>query len=197
MVSAEGTGVNRQLCAPGGGDSVLPFRSMIGLCWLLLALIAGSMCGSSSVAVADAGIPPTPTPSPTSTRTPPGTPPIPGKSEGEPCRTNTDCQSGLQCSFDTETATSVCTLVPTLTPTLLPTPPPSPTGGPIVTLSCIGDCNADHHVTVAEIIMMVNIVLGNLPMSVCPASACDNHPGTAVPCILEAADNAIVGCPPT
>jgi hypothetical protein len=43
-----------------------------------------------------------------------------------------------------------------------------PTGG-----SLIGDCNGDGMVMVNEIVLAVNIALGNAPLSECPAASSD------------------------
>jgi hypothetical protein len=59
---------------------------------------------------------------------------------------------------------------------------------------CIGDCDGDGAVTVNELVTMVNIALGNLPLSACPVpdtcvgSVCINS-------IIEAIKNALFGCP--
>lgn len=56
---------------------------------------------------------------------------------------------------------------------------------------CIGDCGGDGHVTVDEILTLVNLALGNPGM--CPHGS----PGCVVPdvaLILQAVNNAINGC---
>ncbi|MFI5398904.1 MAG: hypothetical protein ACHQ9S_25520 [Candidatus Binatia bacterium] len=58
---------------------------------------------------------------------------------------------------------------------------------------CIGDCNGDGHVTVDEILTMVNIALGNAQPSACP----DGIPSGGqvnVALILQAVNNALNGC---
>ena len=47
-------------------------------------------------------------------------------------------------------------------------PTPVPTATPV---PCVGDCNGDGEVTVDELLTMVNIALGNLPVTACPAAS--------------------------
>ena len=68
------------------------------------------------------------------------------------------------------------------------TPKPKPT-------PCRGDCNSDRHVTVDEVLTMMNIALGNSPTSDCIWGD-GNHDGTiTVDEILAAVSNALNGCP--
>jgi hypothetical protein len=87
---------------------------------------------------------------------------------------------------------------------VLITPTPTPTAPP---LPCIGDCNSDGSVDVAELITGVNIALGLVPFTACPAFDCtsDCHPGPIaitptpqvdVACLIRAVNNALDGCPP-
>jgi hypothetical protein len=54
---------------------------------------------------------------------------------------------------------------------------------------CAGDCDADGVVAVSELVRSVNIVLGRLPPSVCPAFA-----ATGIGDLVEAVAAALSGC---
>jgi hypothetical protein len=69
------------------------------------------------------------------------------------------------------------------------TPTPTPTSPP-----CIGNCNGDQAVTVDEILILVNIVLGSAQASACPHGI----PSSAevdIAVIIEAVNNALTNCP--
>ncbi len=56
---------------------------------------------------------------------------------------------------------------------------------------CIGDCNGDGMVTINEIIVLVNISLGDEPLSTCAAG----HRNTVnVADVIKAVNNALYGC---
>ncbi len=63
---------------------------------------------------------------------------------------------------------------------------PSPT--------CTGDCNGDGIVTVDEIITMVNIALGNAPITECEAGDANGDGQITVDEILTAVNAALNGC---
>ena len=73
-----------------------------------------------------------------------------------------------------------------LTATPTPTPPP---GG------CVGDCDGSGQVTVNELIIMVNIALGNLPLSACTVGDVDDSGTITVNEIIVAVNNALTSCP--
>jgi len=57
--------------------------------------------------------------------------------------------------------------------------------------ACLGDCNGDGDVTVDELIKGINIALGTVSPSACPAFAdCLD-----VTCLISAVNNALNGCP--
>lgn len=60
---------------------------------------------------------------------------------------------------------------------------------------CVGDCNGDLAVTVDEIVKMVNIALGGLDISECPAGDRDDSGTITVDEIVQAVNNALTGCP--
>jgi hypothetical protein len=80
-------------------------------------------------------------------------------------------------------------------PTPTPTPPvPTPTATAAVS-TCIGDCNGDGRVTVDEVVTGVNIALGVVPASACPAFDGNGDGTVTVDEILQAVNNALNGCP--
>jgi hypothetical protein len=88
----------------------------------------------------------------------------------------------------------------TSTPTISATPTPvTPTPTPTETLPppppCLGDCNDDGQVTVDEIILMVNIALGNTDVSECTAGDFDGGGDITVDEIVGALNLALDGCP--
>ena len=60
--------------------------------------------------------------------------------------------------------------------------------------ACIGDCHDDGHVTVDEILTIVNIALGNAEMSECEVGDTDKDGEITVDEILVAVNNALQGC---
>jgi hypothetical protein len=75
------------------------------------------------------------------------------------------------------------------------TPTPTPSPSPIATAAlCVGDCGNAGAVTIGDLVLMVNIALGQQPISACPAGDAD-HSGTAtIDEILSAVNNALRGC---
>lgn len=68
---------------------------------------------------------------------------------------------------------------PTVTPTVTASPSPTastPTARPTGDLPCGNDCNGDGRVTINELIELVNIALGKVPLSAC-AGGDDNRDG--------------------
>ena len=97
----------------------------------------------------------------------------------------------------TPTATPSLTPMPTAsaTPTAPPTATRTPTPSPTATaVPCRGDCNSDGHVTVDEILTMVNIALGNADISSCRAGDPSGDGQITVDEILTAVNNALNGC---
>jgi len=83
-------------------------------------------------------------------------------------------------------ATETPTPQATATPTSGPTETPAPT--------CPGDCGGDGSVTVEEILMLVNVALGNADVSVCTASDLDANEAITIEEILTAVNMALTGC---
>ncbi len=83
--------------------------------------------------------------------------------------------------------TATVTASPALTPTAtVPTPTRVPT--------CVGDCNGDGHVTIDEILIMVNIALGNTTPGACVAGDANSDGQVTVDEILAAVNNGLNGC---
>jgi hypothetical protein len=80
------------------------------------------------------------------------------------------------------------TLGPTPTPSATPTPVVTPTPG------CAGDCSGDSLVTVDEILTLVNIALGSLPISACMPGDLNHDNEITVNEILTAVNSALNGC---
>jgi ELWxxDGT repeat protein len=59
---------------------------------------------------------------------------------------------------------------------------------------CAGDCGNDGHVTVDEVLTLVNIALGNAEMSACDVGDLNNDDQITVDEILTAVNNALNGC---
>jgi hypothetical protein len=59
---------------------------------------------------------------------------------------------------------------------------------------CVGDCDGQNSVTIDEILTMVNIALGNTPVTACDAGDTNQDGKITVDEILTAVDNALNGC---
>ena len=81
---------------------------------------------------------------------------------------------------------------PTPTPTATASPTPTLTPPP---LTCVGDCGGDGEVTINDLLLMVNIALGNLPVSSCTAGDANHDGEITINEILAAVNNALNGCP--
>jgi len=92
------------------------------------------------------------------------------------------------------TPTSSATLTSTPTPTPTSTSPPA-TVTPTA-LACVGDCNGDGHVTVDEILTLVNVALNATPLADCPAGDANDDQEITIDEILRAVHNAVSGCTP-
>jgi hypothetical protein len=66
---------------------------------------------------------------------------------------------------------------------------------PCPSAPCVGDCDGDGQVTVNELITMVNILLGNTPLSACMAGDADGSGDITINEIIAAVNNALDGCP--
>lgn len=62
---------------------------------------------------------------------------------------------------------------------------------------CLGDCDGDGRVTVAELVTGVSIALGTSAVSRCAAVDADRDGGVSIAELVRAVGSAIAGCPPT
>lgn len=62
--------------------------------------------------------------------------------------------------------------------------------------ACVGDCDGSGDVTVNELIAMVNIALGNAPLSTCLAGDANGSGDITVNEIVQAVSSALTGCAP-
>lgn len=61
--------------------------------------------------------------------------------------------------------------------------------------TCVGDCDGDGEVRINEVILGVNIALGNADVSACPSLQCiQNVSGVFVNCLIMAVNNVLFGC---
>ena len=65
---------------------------------------------------------------------------------------------------------------------------------PTPTAACVGDCDGNGAVTVHELITMVNIALGNTPISACNAGDAEGDGEITITDIIAAVSNALAGC---
>jgi hypothetical protein len=80
------------------------------------------------------------------------------------------------------------------TPTATATPTPTLSQSPTPTPPCVGDCNNSGDVTIDEILTLVNIALGNRPVSDCLAGDANGDHQITVDEILGAVNSALNGC---
>jgi len=62
---------------------------------------------------------------------------------------------------------------------------------------CVGDCDVSGDVVIDDLLVMVNIALGNALIEQCPAGSANGDPDITVDEILIAVGNALNGCPAT
>jgi hypothetical protein len=73
---------------------------------------------------------------------------------------------------------------------------PHAQGAAVVPAGCVGDCSGDLVVTVDEILTMVDVALGSVPVSACVPGDANRDQLIAVDEILTAVNNALNGCQP-
>jgi len=82
---------------------------------------------------------------------------------------------------------------PPLSPSATSTPPPpTPSGTPLP--MCVGDCNGNGSVTIDELLTLVNIALGDAPVTTCEAGDANHDNQITIDEILAAVNHALVGC---
>jgi hypothetical protein len=127
----------------------------------------------------------TPTPSATSTRTVRPTP--------TQRRTSTQTRTVTATSPPTPTWTPRATRTRTATWTFGPDGSPTPLPPDV----CGGDCNDDRVVTVDELVLGIDIMLGRLTLLQCLVFDVSEDGHVSVDELLIAVDNAMQGCPPS
>ena len=157
-------------CGPGGG-----------LCIVLPTPCAeDDTCDEENdVCVSPFG---TVTPSATSSPSPSSTTP------GAPTPTATPTPSATSATPGSPTPTST----PSVTVTL--PPPATPTSTPTGSAICAGDCNGNGAVAVNELVLGVNIALGNQPASACPPFDADRDDRIAINELIAGVSNLLAGC---
>ncbi len=91
----------------------------------------------------------------------------------------------------TPTQTPTMPFIPSATPTRTPSPtrtPRAPTG------ACAADCGGDGAVTVDELIVMVNIALGVVPIDRCVTGDVDGDGTISISEIIAAVNGALIDC---
>ncbi len=82
---------------------------------------------------------------------------------------------------------------PTRTASPSPTPTPSPTSSPS-SMVCAGDCDGNGEVSVNELLLLINRVLGMAPDDLCRAGDLDKDGKITVDEVLIALNRALSGC---
>jgi hypothetical protein len=129
---------------------------------------------------------------PTATRTPtPSLTPSPSATRTATPTLNPSV-TATPTSTPTSTPTRVLTVTPTASNTVTETRPPEPTA--TAPPACPGDCNGVGGVTVNELILGVNIALGNTGAGVCPAFDGDASGTVSISELIAAVNAALNGC---
>lgn len=92
----------------------------------------------------------------------------------------------------TSTPSPTNTMGPTNTPTRTNTRKPTPT---IVPGPCYGDCNDDGMVAINELILAVNINLGNASVDACMLADDNGNGQVSIDELIKAVNRALYGCP--
>jgi hypothetical protein len=96
----------------------------------------------------------------------------------------------------TATPTATTTMPTPATETATPaTTTPTQTSSPAPPIPCVGDCHRDGVVTVEEILVGIDIALGNLSVPQCQTFDVNGDGQVTVDEILQAVSNALDGCP--
>ena len=95
-----------------------------------------------------------------------------------------------QTPLGTHTATATASGTPVRTPTRTSTPSATPQS----CATCVGDCGCDLRVTVDELLIMVNIVLGSADVELCLPGDGNHDAAITVDEILNAVNSALTEC---
>jgi hypothetical protein len=142
------------------------------------------------------------TASSTATRTVTPTPPPTASATASPTRTATPLPTLTPSSTVTSAATFSATPTRSATPSLSPiatmTESPSPTPTPTPTRTpalCTGDCNDNGVVSVEELVTIVNVALGQSPLSSCPNGDSSGDGRVTIEEIVQSVLHDLTGCP--
>jgi hypothetical protein len=148
----------------------------------------------------------TPTPSATALDTATATATGSVTPTGVATATSTDTPTGISTATPTETPTVVSTATATRTATITPphtataTPSATHSASPTVTpttqpVVCVGDCENDGQVTIDDLVRGVNIALGVLPVTNCPAFDPNNDGEVTISELVTGVNNSLNNCP--
>lgn len=131
------------------------------------------------------------TPTPTPTGTPIRTPTASRSATPIPTHTRTTRPSNTPTETPPTigvTATETRTRTPsrTRTPTRTPATPLAP---------CPGDCNGDRVVTIVDLTQVLNVAIGQAPLSQCPAADASGDGQVAIGDVIACVNAALNGCP--
>ncbi len=144
------------------------------------------------------GTPPTPTitQTPTTTNTPTATRTLTPTRTATLTPTQTPTASSTASPTASPTETTTPTHTQTETPTASPTepPPPTPSVTPTIAPPCTGDCDADEHVAVSELISGVDIALGTAALEACTRFDADDDGAITVVELVAGVNNSLGGC---
>lgn len=97
----------------------------------------------------------------------------------------------------TATASEEPTASVTATPTTSPTPTAPPSEAPSLTatpLVCVGDCDRSAAVAINEVVLLVNVALGNTPLSHCSLGDANSDGRVTIEELVRAVSAALTGC---
>lgn len=83
------------------------------------------------------------------------------------------------------------TPIPTASPTLTAVPTPT-----ILPGACHGDCNGNGAVAINEVILAVNIALGEAAVEVCSLADDNDNDQVSINELIDAVNRMLYGCPP-
>jgi hypothetical protein len=137
---------------------------------------------------------------PSSTRT--ATPPATATSTATAAQTLSATHTPVSSVSPSATRTgsvlsATATATPPATATSSSTPAPTTPGAPTATRTarpCVGDCDSSGAVGIDELLTMVNIALGRVPVSACTAGDADGNGRIDIAELLKAVNSALRGC---
>lgn len=105
----------------------------------------------------------------------------------EPTRTATPTATATRTVPPGSTATATRTVTRTVPPGSTATPTRDPA-------ACSGDCNGDQSVTIADLVLAVNVALGSAPVDACPSGDTNDDGLIVINELIVAVTNALQGC---